>query len=171
METLRRLADGLIALAAAIGALGLLVEGAVILTDVVGRALARPLYGSQDLITMTMIILLFGAMAQCDRKGGHISVDLLERYFPPVMNRAIDVISAVLGAVIFLGLAWAVWQVIDLNMRFGISSKTNLLRLPIDAFRWVMAGFAVLTALAMLLRAAELAFRGVDVRRDGEAIL
>ena len=56
----RTWADRLIGLSATIGALGLLVEVAVILTDVIGRALGDPLYGSQDMITMTMVILVFG---------------------------------------------------------------------------------------------------------------
>ena len=41
----------------------------MILYDVIGRALGSPLYGSQDLVTMTMIILVFGGMAICDRRG------------------------------------------------------------------------------------------------------
>jgi TRAP-type C4-dicarboxylate transport system permease small subunit len=60
---LRTWADRLIGLSATIGAVGLLVEVAVILTDVIGRAFGYPLYGSQDMITMTMVILVFGGMA------------------------------------------------------------------------------------------------------------
>ena len=54
MLRLRKIADRLIGLSATIGALGLLVEVVVILVDVIGRALGKPLYGSQDMITMTM---------------------------------------------------------------------------------------------------------------------
>lgn len=164
MGAVRKLADRLIGLSATIGALGLVVEVLVILVDVVGRAFGHPLYGSQDLITMTMVILVFGAMALCDRGGGHIAVDLFERYYPPAMNRMIDILAALIGAVIFFALAWAVADVILLNQRFGISSLTNLLRLPIDWFRWALVGFALLTALGMLLRAIELTFLRRDVR-------
>lgn len=164
MGAIRTLADRLIGLSAAIGALGLVIEVLVILVDVIGRAFGRPLYGSQDLITMTMVILVFGAMALCDRSGGHIAVDLFERYYPPAMNRLIDIVAALVGAVIFLALAWAIADVALLNQRFGISSLTNLLRLPIDWFRWALVGFAVLTALGMLFRAVELIFSGRDVR-------
>ena len=84
---LRTWADRLIGLSATIGALGLLVEVAVILTDVIGRALGDPLYGSQDMITMTMVILVFGGMAMCDRDGGHIAVDIFEPHYPLWLNR------------------------------------------------------------------------------------
>lgn len=167
MLRLRKIADSLIGLSATIGALGLLVEVVVILVDVIGRALGKPLYGSQDMITMTMVILVFGAMALCDRNGGHISVDLFERRFPAAMNRAIDILAALIGAGVFLALAKAVADVVLLNQRFGISSKTNLLHLPIDWFRWALVAFALLTAMAMLLRALEMGLRGFDVRGSG----
>lgn len=166
LSGLRKWADRLIGLSATIGALGLLVEVAIILVDVIGRAIGKPLYGSQDLIMMTMVILVFGAMALCDRNGGHIAVDIFERYYPATLNRLIDVISALAGAVIFAGLAWAVAGVALLNLRFGISSKTNLLGLPIDWFRWALVALAVMTALGMFLRALELAFTGRDVRKE-----
>ena len=111
MTAVRNIADRLIGLSASIGALGLLFEVVVILIDVIGRALGNPLYGSQDLTMTAMVVLVFGAMALCDRGGGHIAVDLFERYYPAAMNRAIDVVSAALGTVIFTGLAWAVWWV------------------------------------------------------------
>lgn len=150
---------------AAFGALGLLVEVVVILVDVIGRALGKPLYGSQDLITMTMVILVFGGMALCDRMGGHIAVDIFERYFPPAFNRAVDVLSALIGAVIFLALAWAVYESAKLSVMLNLS--TNLLNLPKVWFQWALCGFAVLTALGMALRAVELAIWGRDVRGQG----
>lgn len=161
---MRTLADRLIGLSASLGAAGLLLEVAVILVDVIGRAVGRPLYGSQDLIMMTMVILVFGAMALCDRNGGHIAVDLLERYYPPVMNRIIDIVAAAMGAVIFGVLAWAVSSVALLNLSFGISSKTNLLSLPIDWFRWALVALALMTAFGMLLRAVELSLSRRDIR-------
>jgi TRAP-type C4-dicarboxylate transport system permease small subunit len=166
MTALRAIADRLIGLSATIGALGLIIEVGVILADVVGRAIGRPLYGSQDLITMTMVIVVFGAMALCDRGGGHIAVDLFERYYPRALNRAIDIFSALLGAVIFVVLAWAVWDSARLSVMLNLS--TNLLNLPKVWFQWAVCAFAVLTALGMLLRAVELAVSGRDIRTERE---
>lgn len=164
MNAIRKLADRLIGLSASIGALGLLVEVAIIFVDVIGRAIGRPLYGSQDLITMTMVILVFGAMALCDRGGGHIAVDLLERYYPPALNRLIDIVAALIGAVIFAALAWAVWDSAKLSVMLNLS--TNLLGLPKAWFQWALIGFSILTALGLLLRAVELTFTGRDIRLE-----
>nr|WP_249200467.1 TRAP transporter small permease [Thetidibacter halocola] len=167
MSALRKAADGLIGLSAIIGTLAVIAEVGVILVDVIGRAFGKPMFGSQDLITMTMVILVFGGMALCDRKGGHISVDLLEKKFPGLMNRVLDIVSAALGAVIFAFIAWAVWDSAKLSAMLNLS--TNLLQLPKVWFQWALCGFSVLTALGMALRAVELTVSGRDVRREWEA--
>lgn len=164
MIAIRTLADRLISLSATIGALGLLFEVGIILVDVVGRALGSPLYGSQDLITSTMIILVFGAMALCDRGGGHIAVDLFEPYYPSAMNRIIDIFSAALGAVIFAALAWAVWKSAELSVMLNLS--TNLLNLPKAWFQWALVAFSILTSFGMALRSVELAVSGRDIRHE-----
>lgn len=164
MAALRALADRLIGLSATIGVLGLYLEVGVILVDVIGRAAGRPLFGSQDIVTMAMVIVVFGGMALCDRQGGHVAVDLLERRFPRRLNRAIDVIAAALGAVIFAMIAWAVFESAKLSVMLNLS--TNLLALPKAWFQWALAGFAGLTAAGMALRAVELAVRGRDIRGE-----
>jgi TRAP-type C4-dicarboxylate transport system permease small subunit len=159
---LRTWADRLIGLSATIGALGLLVEVAVILTDVIGRAFGYPLYGSQDMITMAMVILVFGGMAMCDRDGGHIAVDIFEPRYPSWLNRFIDIFAAALGAIIFVFIAWATLESAKLSVMLNLS--TNLLRLPKAWFQWGLAGLSIVTALGMLLRAVELSLSGRDVR-------
>jgi len=162
VKTLRKIADRLIGLSAALGALGLIFEVLVILTDVIGRAAGMPLYGSQDLIGMGMVVLVFGGMALCDRQGGHISVDLLERYFPRALNRFTDAFAALMGAVIFIGIAYTVWDSSKISQMLNLS--TNLLNLPKAWFQWLLSAFAVFTAFGMGLRAVELAFTQTDIR-------
>lgn len=164
LYTLRKIADGLTRLSAFLGAAALIFEIGVILADVIGRAFGRPLFGSQDLITMTMAVLVFGGMALCDRRGGHIAVDLLERRFSASLNRWIDIVSAILGAVIFTFIAWTLWESAKLSEMLNLS--TNLLRLPKAWFQWALCAFALLTAFGLMLRAVELALSRDDVREE-----
>jgi TRAP-type C4-dicarboxylate transport system permease small subunit len=166
LDALRKTADRLIGLSATLGAVALVAVMVTILIDVVGRAMGSPLYGSQDIVTMSMVILVFGGMALCDRQGGHIAVDLLEPRFPHALNRLIDIVVALTGAVIFAFIAWAVWDSAKLSQMLNLS--TNLLRLPKAWFQWALSGFSVLAALGLLLRAAELALSGRDIRREPE---
>lgn len=167
MQALRGIADRLLGLSAIIGSAGLLIEVAIILIDVIGRAFGNPLFGSQDLITMTMVIVVFGGMAICDRRGGHIAIDVFEPLFHHRFNRTIDILSALAGAVIFVMIAWTVLDSAKLSVMLNLS--TNLLNLPKAWFQWALAAFAILTSLGMSLRVLELSVSGRDVREETSA--
>ena len=158
------IADRLINLSAIIATIALFVLMGVILVDVIGRGLGMPLYGSQDLIGMTMVIVVFGGMALCDRDGGHVSVDLLETRFPVSINHSADVFSAFLGAIVFSAIAWAVFKSSKISLMLNIA--TNLLDLPKAWFQWILCALAAFCAFAMALRGIELAFNICDVRRE-----
>jgi len=167
LASLRTWADRLISLSAALGSIGLIFVTLVILIDVIGRGIQTPLYGSQDLMTMTLVIVIFGGMAICDRQGSHVAVDLLESYFPDALNRAIDILSALLGALIFVALADTVYESAKISTMLNLS--TNLLRLPKAWFQWGLCSLSLLTAVAMLLRAVELSISGRDVRKEQQS--
>jgi len=164
MRTIRNVADRLIGLSAILGSVGLLAEMIIILTDVVGRAFGAPLYGSQDLVIMTMVTVVFGGMAICDRKGGHIAIDLFEDHYSRLFNRIVDAGSALLGAIIFAMIAWTVFESAKLSIMLNLS--TNLLNLPKAWFQWGLCGFALLTSFGMLLRAVELAFHNHNIHKE-----
>lgn len=151
---LQKLTDGLIGVSAFIGTAGLLLVVAVIIIDVVGRNFGSPLYGSQDLITMTMVLIVFGGMALCDRVGGHIVVDIFEGSFSVGLNRAIDIVSALLGAVIFVLIAYTIFISAQLSQMLNLS--TNLLRMPLAWFQYTLCAFSLVGVLTMLMRAVTL---------------
>nr|WP_255703060.1 TRAP transporter small permease [Roseivivax sp. GX 12232] len=161
---MRKIADGLIGLSALVGGLCLLALVGVILVDVVGRSFGAPLFGSQDLITMGMALLVFGGMALCDREGGHIAVDLLEPRYSPALNRAIDIFTAVLGCVIFVMIALTVIEAARLSQMLNMS--TNLLRLPRAWFQWGLALMSLVAALGLAVRALELTLTRKDIRKE-----
>lgn len=151
---LRRATDGLIRLAAMIGSVGLVLVVAVILADVVGRFFGAPLRGAQDVTMMTMTVLVFGGMALCDRLGGHISLDVFEPSYPEWLNRTADIFSALLGAAIFSGIAWTVWESSLLSQMLNL--RTNIIQWPKAWFQWGVCAFSAVAALGMTLRAVEL---------------
>jgi TRAP-type C4-dicarboxylate transport system permease small subunit len=106
-------------------------------------------------------------MAQCDRLGGHIAVDLFERFFPAKLNYLIDIVVAIFGAAIFAALAWATWDSSQLSVMLNLS--TNLLYLPKAWFQWAMVAFTLLASLGLALRAVELALTGRDIRSEKDA--
>ena len=78
------------------------------------------------------------------------------------------IFSALLGAVIFFALAWAVYDSSRISIMLNLS--TNLLELPKAWFQYLLCFFAVTTGLAMLLRSVEISVMNVDVRHQGEDV-
>ena len=155
---LRLWVDRLIGLSAAIGAIGLIAEVLVILTDVVGRYFGAPLTGAQDISQMGMVLIVFGGMALCDRVGGHVSVDVFEPAFPRWLVCWGNAVAAFLGAAIFLGIAWAVFESAALSRMLNLS--TNIINLPKAHFQYAVCALSVVTAAAMILRGVE-TIRGI----------
>ena len=147
-------ADGLTRLSALIATLGLITEVVVILVDVIGRYFGAPLKGAQDISEMAMVVLVFGAMAMCDKVGGHVSVDLFENAMPRWMIRAGDIASALIGAAIFLGIAWTTWDSAALSKMLNLA--TNIIKLPKAWFQYFIIVASLVTALGMILRALTL---------------
>ncbi|PCI85147.1 MAG: hypothetical protein COB24_13990 [Hyphomicrobiales bacterium] len=164
LKHLTKLADRLISLSALLGSVALIVEVVIILADVIGRAFDAPLVGAQDISQMSMLILVFGAMAICDKTGGHIAVDVFEAAFPHWLNHSIDVFSALIGAVIFALIAYAIYESSKISQMLHLA--TNIIYLPKVYFQWIVTGFALMTAFAMLMRGISLAIIGKEVEEE-----
>jgi len=125
----------------------------------------KPLSGAQDITQMAMVIVVFGGMALCDKIGGHISVDIFETSMPNWMIRAGDIVSALLGALIFFGIAWTTWASIAQMRGFGIILSTNIIGLPFDWFKGAIIVMSVITGIGMSLRAIALILGLKPVRK------
>lgn len=162
-------ADRLIGLSAFFGTACLMLQVVVILIDVVGRYFGSPLTGARDITQMSMAIVVFGGMALCDRVGGHISVDVFENYLSAALIRLSDILSPLLGAVIFFGFAWTVWESAALSRMLNLA--TNIIYLPKAWFQYAVVVMSVITGLAMLLRAAEAAISGKHAPHEQEGVI
>ena len=153
--------------AAIAGTLGLVGLTLVICYDVVGRYLGHPLYGAQDLTSMALVIVIFGGMSICDRMDGHIVVDVFERVFPTWLKRVGDIVSAILGAVIFGLIAYTAWDSASLSRLLNLA--TNIIELPKAWFQYFVVVASIITALGMALRAVFLILGGTPLQERQEA--
>jgi TRAP-type C4-dicarboxylate transport system permease small subunit len=147
-------ADRLISLSAFVGTIGLLVGVVVVLIDVVGREFHMPLRGAQDISQMAMVTMVFGGMAIADRLSAHIAVDVFEGVFPPVVNRLTQIVAPIVGAVVFLMLAKAMWDAAALSRMLNLA--TNIIYLPKAWFQYMAVAMSLVTALAMILKAVDM---------------
>ncbi|SEG85653.1 TRAP transporter small permease [Marinobacterium lutimaris] len=142
--------DRLISLSSIFSTAVLLLVLLTILTDVIGRFFGSPLSGSQDLTQMAMVLIVFGGMAYCEKNSGFIAVDLFERMFPPMMNRLLDIAGHLIGGLLFAAIGYTVIEAAEISQMLGLS--TNILGLEKAPFQYALAGFALLTALSLLLK-------------------
>jgi len=161
------LIDKLIDLAAALGALGLVVIMAVVVVDVIGRYFGAPLYGAQDIEQMTAVFVVFGGMAYCDRQGRHVAVNLLEPVFSRRINKFLTILGNALGMVVFGLIAWYVWEASKLALMLNMA--TNILQLPRAPFQYALIAFSGLTAAAMALRLVTQIYGGDAGDNDNKA--
>lgn len=137
-------------LATSLAAVVLLGLCALLLIDVLARALAAPLFGSQEIAEMGMIVVVFAGLAELEAKGGQIRVDLLSEVLPAGVTCALDRASSGAAALLWGALAWSMISAAQLSDLLGLSS--NLLALPRAPFQYLLAGAAGLAAVAALIR-------------------
>ncbi|MFC3059714.1 TRAP transporter small permease [Paenirhodobacter populi] len=130
--------------AALLGVAGLL------LADVVGRSLGRPVFGAQDMAEMAMVVVIFGAVPLLEQRGGQIQVDLLRPFMSRRIEAGIGRLSHALAATLWFTLAWTLWQSAKLSSMLSLS--TNILGLPKAPFQYLLAAFVMIAGLGAVLR-------------------
>lgn len=149
-----RLSKALLAvnnLTANLAAATLLSITALLLIDVILRAVYQPILGSQEIAEMAMVVILFGALSLIEAKAKQIRVDLLVPMLGPQACAWIDRISYTLAALLWAALGWSMWQIAGLSVLLNMSSNLiGLQRAPFQYFLVTMAALAAVTCAAKI---------------------
>ena len=93
------LQQGLTTACSITGGTALLLLLGITVAEVVARHLiGASLLGSEDLVTMSLTVLVAAAVVCAAQEGGHVSVDLIRRFRGSRAGRAADVLARLLGA-------------------------------------------------------------------------
>jgi len=126
----------------------LLMLGTV--ADVAMRYLFNaPFRGSLELTEFTMALVVWLGMAYCGWTGGHIAVDLLERWLDLPWLRWLPALLSVMGAVLFAMMAWQVAS----ETAETLSKTSNMMRLPHWPFKLAVAFGAAMFSLVLAIQA------------------
>jgi TRAP-type C4-dicarboxylate transport system permease small subunit len=129
------------------------LTGIVLITcvDVFGRyCLNKPLLGGLEILELSMAVLGGFAMLYTTTQRGHISVDLFFIRF----SRRAQVILDSFGSLLGFGI-WGLmaYQVYLLGIRLLKSGElTNLLKIPLSPFQFILALGVALYSLALLIQ-------------------
>lgn len=133
-----------------IGYIALAAIVLIVFTDVSGRYfLNKPLPGAVELVELTMAILGGFAIMYTAVKGGHIAIDLLTTRFPKKIQRLIQIIDSLLGAIIWVFFAYRLF-VYAISLERS-SQVTSVLRISPVPFLLAIVVALSLTFLILLI--------------------
>ena len=129
--------------------------------DVVGRyALNRALAGAAEWTELALGLMILGGIFQAAARSEHIRIDLLDHLWGPARLRLLTAFSHVLSGLLLLFIAWRLWAKARELAQFGDVSA--YLGVPLAPLAYVMAGLAVLAAVAYAFQARARATRTLD---------
>jgi TRAP-type C4-dicarboxylate transport system permease small subunit len=140
-----------------------LISGGVLLVlmlytvaDVVLRyAFNRPFSGSLEFTEFSMSLVVFLAIAYTGWTGGHIAVDLLERWLDRPALRLLPSLIAFTGALLFAVIAWRA----AIETTATLSQVSNMLRWPHYPFRYTVAFGSAMFAVVLFIQGIQSARR------------
>ncbi len=124
--------------------------------DVILRFFHHPILGTYEMVSFLGTVVIAFALAYTSIERGHIAVDILMERFPPRVQSAVDGFNHLVGAGLFLLIAW---QSLIYALDLKASGEVSLtLAIPTYPFVCGIAAGCALLTLVLLADSAK-AFR------------
>jgi len=107
-----------------------------------------PMRGSLEFTEYSMALVVFLSLAWCGATGGHIAVDLLDRWLDTPRLAWLPPLVALVGALLFAVIAWRM----AVETMLGWSQIGNMLRWPHWPFKLAAAFGALMFSLVMFVQ-------------------
>lgn len=122
--------------------------------DVFGREILNtPLDGATELTQLMMGVIVFAVLPIVSLREDHVTVDLLDRWFPRRLAPPRQVILNLMASVMMAVVCWRVWVIGYFQMDYGDTTEFLEIPLgPISYFISVMSGFAAVALLVTAIR-------------------
>jgi len=132
---------------------GLLLTSLMLLTtiDVVMRYIfGSPIRGSFELAELLVALLMFSGFPLVSIKNQHVCIDLLDRFFSPMVSRIVDFFAGLACVAIFAGMGLLLLRKASRMTLTG--DVTIALSIPLIPFVYVMFVFVLLTVFVHVLK-------------------
>lgn len=133
------------------GGLLLVLMGFTVVDVVLRYVFNAPFSGSFEFTEFLMSAIVFLAIAYTGWTGGHVSVDLFEKWLDRPGLRFLPAAIALVGSALFAVIAWQ-------GMRETIATidqLSNMLRWPHYPFRFIVAFGAAMFAIVLLIQSIQ----------------
>ncbi|MZR30652.1 TRAP transporter small permease [Sneathiella litorea] len=148
MRALNKLSDALAQTTIWFAAFTVILMCLHVAAGIVVRGLfSATLDGTVEIVShFYMVIVAFVPWAYVQRKGEHVSVDILLAVLPEWANRVFRVIANLLTLIVLSYFAWALMDMAIRQMGLGELVETGTMDIPVWPARWI----AFLGVVAML---------------------
>ncbi|GAB0152652.1 MULTISPECIES: TRAP transporter small permease [Marinobacterium] len=133
----------------AVASLVLFILMALTCVDVIGRYLFNsPLHGGTELTEIGLAVMVFAAMPVVTWRGGHIVVDLLDRFLGSVIVKVLALFAALVMSSSLYFLAWRIFELGERSIGRGV--VTEFLGMPSGYVVMYIAVMSWATAFGMI---------------------
>ncbi len=132
----------------------LFVLMAMTCVDVIGRELLNdPLDGATELTQLMLGVIVFAVLPTVSLREEHVSVDLLDIWFPKRLIGARQAILNVVMAACMGIVSWRVWLSAERTADYGDATEyLEIPYAPMEFFISVMSGIAAIALMANVVR-------------------
>lgn len=153
---LDRVIGGTVRLSAFISGIALLwLMGLTVVAVIMRYVFNGPILGSQDLCEVSLVLVVFPAMAYCGWTGGHVALDLIGAVLKPRVLRWSDSLVQLVCGVLFSYVTWQTWTRGLDAYKYGEAS--NLIAIPRSPFFFTIAISSGLYTLVLFIQAIKMA--------------
>lgn len=113
------------------------------------KALNAPIVGAEDLLVLSLVVIVALSIPLGARAGGHIEIEVLESYMSVWFAKWSMVVVKLLGVALLVTMAWRLWHAGQSAVKFG--ETTQQLLISYEPFYYMLAVSAGAYALILLL--------------------
>jgi TRAP-type C4-dicarboxylate transport system permease small subunit len=125
---------------------------AVTTVDVIGRYLFNiPLRGGFEMTELLLLTLIFAGLPLVSRADEHVTMDFIDAMLGERGRQFIRRFVDLLCGAILVGLAWRVF--VKAGKIAGYGDTTDILRIPVGPFVYLMALMVLVTAIVHIVKA------------------
>ena len=139
-----------------IGAVWVALIMVLITVDVTGRAFFdSPLFGVPEIVKISVVGLVWCMMAHTLKVGAHLRSTILLDRMPPRLRKSVEILSCVLGVVMFALIVYSGWNNMIDAWQIGEFEGEEPVRVPTYPIRSLVIIGAALTSLQFLVMLVE----------------
>jgi len=116
---------------------------------VMRKALNSPIIGAEDLLILSLVVIIALSVPLGARTGAHIEIEILESRMSTVFAKWSLIFVKIIGSAVLCLMAWRLWHAGKAAVRFG--ETTQQLLISFEPFYYLLTGSMAIYAIVLWL--------------------